>query len=151
MGKGKKKHVDFKKVKLKVGRKLQRPNSTKTDFKAGKLILLNQLKSSRNDDDQSSGKPADSFVKFDLNEIHQHARHHNVNVRKEALRRLLDVTVGHSRGELKKVLGQVVEICLTLCSEVESQSIRDLVVQIFRTILTKVTCNVYYRSYNWIV
>lgn len=47
MGKSKKqkaKNADFKKVKLKAGRVLKKQNDTDTSFKAGKLILVDQLK-----------------------------------------------------------------------------------------------------------
>lgn len=45
MGKSKKKkNPDFQKVKLKVGKKLKKPNDTDTAFKAKKVLLLEQLK-----------------------------------------------------------------------------------------------------------
>lgn len=40
----KKKTEDFKKVKLKVGKKLKKPTETNTSFKSGKVVLLEQLK-----------------------------------------------------------------------------------------------------------
>lgn len=44
MGKKKKKTQDFQKVKLKIGKKIKKPNETETGFKSKKVVILEQLK-----------------------------------------------------------------------------------------------------------
>ncbi|MFH4981055.1 hypothetical protein AB6A40_007764 [Gnathostoma spinigerum] len=72
----KKKVKDFPKVKIKVGKKLKRTNSTDTRVKAKKLILIKQFS-------ERKGELSHRGLNFD--DLCRQLGHFNANVRKDAL------------------------------------------------------------------
>ncbi|PAV71989.1 hypothetical protein WR25_23911 [Diploscapter pachys] len=81
--KKKKENEDFKKVKLKVGKKLKKTNTTDTTVKAKKLVLVSQLK-----DNEVSAKAADEPLtkrKQSIEDICRQLGHYSKSVRRDAL------------------------------------------------------------------
>ncbi|PAV67028.1 hypothetical protein WR25_18375 [Diploscapter pachys] len=81
--KKKKENEDFKKVKLKVGKKLKKTNTTDTTVKAKKLVLVSQLK-----DNEASAKAADEPLtkrKQSIEDICRQLGHYSKSVRRDAL------------------------------------------------------------------
>ncbi|KAK6741710.1 hypothetical protein RB195_009526 [Necator americanus] len=75
-----KKNADFKKVKLKVGKKLRKTATTDTTISAKKVVLIQQLQ----EKSESSGKPL-SFRGLSLEELCRQLGHFNKSVRRDAL------------------------------------------------------------------
>ncbi|KAL6728139.1 hypothetical protein Aduo_009942 [Ancylostoma duodenale] len=75
-----KKNADFKKVKLKVGKKLKKTTTTDTTITAKKVVLISQLQ----EKSESSEKPL-SFRGLSLDELCRQLGHFNKSVRRDAL------------------------------------------------------------------
>ncbi|KHJ89469.1 hypothetical protein OESDEN_10704 [Oesophagostomum dentatum] len=75
-----KKNADFKKVKLKVGKKLKKTTTTDTTIKAKKVVLISQL----NEKSDTTEKPL-SFRGLSLEELCRQLGHFNKTVRRDAL------------------------------------------------------------------
>ncbi|KIH52797.1 hypothetical protein ANCDUO_17093 [Ancylostoma duodenale] len=70
-----KKNADFKKVKLKVGKKLKKTTTTDTTITAKKVVLISQLQ----EKSESSEKPL-SFRGLSLEELCRQLGHFNKSV-----------------------------------------------------------------------
>lgn len=93
------KNADFKKVKLKVGKKLKKTSTTDATFSAKKLVLTSQLA-----DKQETDEAPLSFRGLTLGELCKQLGHFNKAIRKDALagtKQLLtsrpDLIVSHLR------------------------------------------------------
>ncbi|VDK58207.1 unnamed protein product [Cylicostephanus goldi] len=75
-----KKNADFKKVKLKVGKKLKKTTTTDTTIQTKKVVLISQLE----EKSESSDKPL-SFRGLSLDELCKQLGHFNKSVRRDAL------------------------------------------------------------------
>ncbi|EPB76018.1 hypothetical protein ANCCEY_04864 [Ancylostoma ceylanicum] len=75
-----KKNADFKKVKLKVGKKLKKTTTTDTTITTKKVVLISQLQ----EKSESSEKPL-SFRGLSLDELCRQLGHFNKSVRRDAL------------------------------------------------------------------
>ncbi|KAJ1348709.1 hypothetical protein KIN20_038389 [Parelaphostrongylus tenuis] len=75
-----KKNADFKKVKLKVGKKLKKTSTTDTTIKTKKVVLLSQLQEKH----ETSEKPL-SYRGLSLDELCKQLGHFNKSVRNGAL------------------------------------------------------------------
>eukprot|EP00741_Cyanophora_paradoxa_P025730 tig00000388_g24829.t1 len=106
--KAKKGSADFKKSKIKIGRKLAKPaNQTSTDFKSKRLQILNQ----------SVTEDKGSFVnqrKLNLADLLSQSKHYSPNVRRDALFGLKDLLERHP-GAMAGHVGAVLE---ALCERV---------------------------------
>ncbi|KAK0421295.1 hypothetical protein QR680_015165 [Steinernema hermaphroditum] len=89
--KKKKKDRDFKKVKLKVGKKLKKANATDTRIETKKVVLVEQLHADKNAEPptaSASSAPAHSIRShrgLSLDELCRQLGHFNTNVRKDAI------------------------------------------------------------------
>ncbi|CDW54531.1 Ipi1 N domain containing protein [Trichuris trichiura] len=82
--KAKRKREDFQKVKLKVGRKLRKPNETKVDFKVKKIVLPCQT-------DDWNATTLRTSCSLSLEDCCRLLIHHNMSKRRVALRGLLEL------------------------------------------------------------
>ncbi|VDL81037.1 unnamed protein product [Nippostrongylus brasiliensis] len=74
------KNADFKKVKLKVGKKLKKTTTTDTSISTKKVVLISQLQEKT----ESEGKPL-SYRGLSLDELCKQLGHFNKSVRRDAL------------------------------------------------------------------
>uniref|UniRef100_A0A1I7X4V7 Ipi1_N domain-containing protein n=1 Tax=Heterorhabditis bacteriophora TaxID=37862 RepID=A0A1I7X4V7_HETBA len=74
------KNADFKKVKLRVGRKLKKTNTTDTTVQVKKVVLLSQL----NEKLETADQPL-SFRGLSLDDLCKQLGHFNQNIRKDAI------------------------------------------------------------------
>ncbi|XP_046845349.1 testis-expressed protein 10 homolog isoform X2 [Xenia sp. Carnegie-2017] len=112
------KEQDFKKKKLKVGKKLPLPdNVTKTNFKARSINIIQNLKPAENVISDDGNKKEGKFK-----ELLNCCSHYNVQARENALIGLKDLFKTHPR-ILKDNLGQVLQRILNTVTDVH-ESVR---------------------------
>ncbi|CAL4108262.1 unnamed protein product [Meganyctiphanes norvegica] len=96
------KKADFQKVKFKVGKKLAKAqNETKTDFKARKIILKEQLVK----------KPTEGLVtkkRLNVKELLTRLSHQSVFVRQDGINGLIELVEGNPKESIVPVLSSIV-------------------------------------------
>uniref|UniRef100_A0A915J9Y3 Pre-rRNA-processing protein Ipi1 N-terminal domain-containing protein n=1 Tax=Romanomermis culicivorax TaxID=13658 RepID=A0A915J9Y3_ROMCU len=132
-----KKNADFKKVKLKIGKKLNKPNDTRTDFKAKKLVLIGQLNKTIISGKEDREEEYLSYRKLNVKELCQHLRHHNVNVRKDALTSIKDMITRQNTDQIRSNLKLLLENLSILMTDLDGD-IRNLLFNILSDIFGKV-------------
>lgn len=132
MGKSKRKRKlkeeDFKKKKLKVGKRLPMPdNVTKTSFKARSINILQQ------NPNQDVGEPT-NVKRQTLKDLLGSCSHYNTQAREEALLGLKDLIEKHSN-VLKDNLNEILQRILGKITDLES-SVRRALLSLIRSIFT---------------
>ncbi|TKR67424.1 hypothetical protein L596_023579 [Steinernema carpocapsae] len=118
--KKKKKERDFKKVQLKVGKKLPKANATDTRIEAKKVVLVEQLHAEQKKAEaaaaSSSTPPVRSHRGLSLDELCRQLGHFNTNVRKDAI---IGVTqlLGDNREMMSKHLRSIIPTVARLIAD----------------------------------
>ncbi|KAJ0739367.1 putative pre-rRNA-processing protein Ipi1 [Helianthus annuus] len=124
----KKRGVDFKKIKRKIGKKLRPPkNTTNTELKSKAIILPEQSLAS-----EKAGL-AVSKRGLTLKELLQQTSHHNAKVRRDALVGIRDIFLNHP-SELKMHKLRVIEKLRERMSD-EDKVVRETLYQLLKTVI----------------
>ncbi|KAF4533334.1 hypothetical protein B566_EDAN004455 [Ephemera danica] len=120
------------KVQLKASKKLTKgQNITDTSFKVKKIVLQNQLTTTSEDQPQNKRN-------LNLKELLSRSKHHNVNMRLEALSGLRELAVMHPE-VLTSNLCNFLETSAARCSNEDSHLVRQESLRLLHYVLDKVS------------
>lgn len=126
--------ADFAKKKIKVGKKLKKAqNETRTDFKARKIILKEQLV-------EKSDTTLVTKKHHSVKELMTRLEHHNAHVRKEGVKGIMELVTHHDASELIPYLSKLVLAISPMTLDTDSP-IRGTAVNCIQALMTKLGPN----------
>ncbi|XP_042883985.1 testis-expressed protein 10-like [Penaeus japonicus] len=126
--------ADFTKQKIKVGKKLKKAqNETRTDFKARKIILKEQLV-------EKSDKTLVTKKHHSVKELVTRLEHHSAQVRKDGVKGIMELVTHHNASEIIPYLSKLILAISPMILDTDF-SIRGTAVNCIQALITKLGPN----------